>query len=145
MDDARVKTEFAPAERVTPEELKRQVATFGQRALLREVLDATPVAVMGLNSCRQIIYCNLPLLRVVGAKALRMSWDCAPVRHCIAFTLLKIPVVVEPHVFAASVAPCERFNPRCSGNTLLRSAPLPGAKMRWWKRWICGFGLRLCG
>jgi len=71
LDDARVKTEFAPAERVTPEELKRQVATFGQRALLREVLDPTPVAVMGLNSCRQIIYGNLPLLRVVGAKALR--------------------------------------------------------------------------
>lgn len=70
MDDVCVKTEFAPAERVPPEQLKRQMATFSQRAQLRDVLDAMPVAVMVLNSYRQIIYGNMPLLHVVGAKVL---------------------------------------------------------------------------
>lgn len=64
-------TEFAPAGRASTKDLQRQIAHFGERGLLREVLDAMPVAAMILNAQRQIVYGNAPLLRVSGVQELR--------------------------------------------------------------------------
>lgn len=63
-------TEFAPAERAAPEELEGQVQLFAAHGVLRQVLDAMPVAVVILNAYRQIVYGNSLLLQVTDAETL---------------------------------------------------------------------------
>jgi len=54
-------TLYAPSERATPEELKRQVHYFASIPLQCEVLDAIPGIVVVLNMHRQIIFANRAL------------------------------------------------------------------------------------
>ncbi len=85
MDISCMETEFAPAERVSSKRLKQQMAHFSQRTLLREVLDAMPVAVMVLNSFRQIIYGNAPMMRIAGGRELSAILGLRPgeILYCI--------------------------------------------------------------
>ncbi|MBI5624076.1 MAG: histidine kinase [Elusimicrobia bacterium] len=51
-------TEFAPAERMDPEDILQQSESLSRLPLLRTLLDAMPVMVAILNSTRQIVFFN---------------------------------------------------------------------------------------
>lgn len=58
-------TYCAPPERVTPDELQRQVALF-RSIPLTELLDAVGEVVLVLNTCRQVVHANRNLLSLLG-------------------------------------------------------------------------------
>jgi signal transduction histidine kinase len=51
-------TEFAPAERSTPQEIIEQVEAFSKEPILSTILDFVPDVVLILNSHRQIVFAN---------------------------------------------------------------------------------------
>jgi len=51
-------TLFESHERLSPEAIRQQVDLF-HNSLLQQVLDALPLAVVILNECRQLVYCNM--------------------------------------------------------------------------------------
>ena len=55
---APMKTQFAPAERVTEEELQRQVMAVGHHLLFREILSIVPDVLLILNAQRQVVFAN---------------------------------------------------------------------------------------
>ncbi len=59
-------TEFAPAERSSPDEIERQARLFVDMGLLHQFLDAIPTALMVLNKNRQIVFANRPLIQATG-------------------------------------------------------------------------------
>lgn len=60
-------TEFAPGERVLPEEVKRQGTLFVERDLLSVFPAAVPCALVVLNAQRQIVFANDRFLELVHA------------------------------------------------------------------------------
>ena len=85
METVGVETEFAPAERASLELLGQQLADLGAHEFLYTILDAMPVAVMVLNSYRQILYANAPTLRIAGVENLQEILGARPgeVLYCI--------------------------------------------------------------
>ena len=65
---ATLPTAFAPAERATAAEIRRQQSYFQDR-LLRRMLDAVPDIVLVLNTQRQIVFTNRPLLNFLGLES----------------------------------------------------------------------------
>lgn len=57
---------FAPAERSTLNDLKRQSAYFSDSSITRHLLDAIPNILLILNENRQIVYGNQILLDLIG-------------------------------------------------------------------------------
>jgi len=51
-------TEFAPAERLSPEQVNQQALLLNENPLLSELLDSVSVAVVILNRTRQIVFAN---------------------------------------------------------------------------------------
>lgn len=62
----RAKTEYAPAERASPEVVDRQAQLFQRSTLLGELSDAVPNVLLILNRERQIVYSNGRLLELAG-------------------------------------------------------------------------------
>jgi nitrogen fixation/metabolism regulation signal transduction histidine kinase len=56
--DEKLKTEFAPAERVGDEEIRRQFQVVQGNVFFRKVVDVTPEILMVLNKERQTVYAN---------------------------------------------------------------------------------------
>lgn len=59
-------TQFAPAERATPENLKADAERFATDPLLQALLDAVPNVFLILNEQRQMVYANRAMLDVLG-------------------------------------------------------------------------------
>jgi len=68
IETTRLSTQFAPAERVSEEEIQRQCHYFTNMALLRRLLDAVPNMLLMLNKERQTVFANRTLLDFVGLK-----------------------------------------------------------------------------
>ncbi len=62
-----ISTLFAPAERATATNLRRQVGYFSETSLTKNILDAIPSLLLILNEQRQIVYANNVLLKLVAA------------------------------------------------------------------------------
>lgn len=58
MNQNKLPTEFAPAERASAEEIERQVTAFQSLSAVSDLLDAVPDVLMILNRQRQIVYYN---------------------------------------------------------------------------------------
>lgn len=59
-------TEFAPAERGTPEEVERQSRLFTEEGLLKLFPDTVPDILLALNRHRQIVFANQRLYEFLG-------------------------------------------------------------------------------
>ncbi|MFA6318691.1 MAG: ATP-binding protein [Elusimicrobiota bacterium] len=73
-----LRTEFAPAERAAPAELRRQHAAFARLLLVPQLLEAMPSMVMALNGCRQVIYHNRRLSGVLKERGLESGVGLRP-------------------------------------------------------------------
>ncbi|MDQ7823629.1 MAG: ATP-binding protein [Candidatus Eremiobacteraeota bacterium] len=63
-----IPTQFAPAERGTPETLRHQAESILKVSLIRRILDVIPDFVLILNSRRQIAFVNRSFLDFLGEK-----------------------------------------------------------------------------
>ncbi len=70
MTQTALETRFAPAERSTTEELRRQHGIIVSQQI-PALLDAIPIIVMVLNGNRQVVFGNRMFLQVVGASEVR--------------------------------------------------------------------------
>jgi len=79
------KTKFAPAERASPESLRRQARTACDTALLRELLDAVNEDILVLNRERQIVFCNRGFSDALGVqdRALLLGLRPGEALHCV--------------------------------------------------------------
>jgi hypothetical protein len=66
MTIGRISTEFAPAERASPEELARQARLFTSKDVLGLLPDKMPCALAVLNDCRQIVFANQRLVDLLA-------------------------------------------------------------------------------
>lgn len=66
MDATTAGTRFLPAERSSPEELRRQLEIIASNPLLRETLDAMPQLGLILNERRQILFANRAVTQALG-------------------------------------------------------------------------------
>jgi K+-sensing histidine kinase KdpD len=64
-----MKTEFAPAERATTEEVERQHKKLAGLPFVGEFLDSIPNMSVVLNAQRQIVFANRPFAEFVGAES----------------------------------------------------------------------------
>lgn len=78
-------TEFAPAERMSEEEISNLYHIIKELPLLKEVIDAMPEVFLILNSKRQIVYGNARLLEMTKEKELKNLLGKRPgeVLNCI--------------------------------------------------------------
>jgi signal transduction histidine kinase len=67
MKDKPRSTFFAPAERAAKQVILKEYEFFKKNALLTQILEAAPLAVLILNDYRQIIFANKAFLDVTGA------------------------------------------------------------------------------
>jgi signal transduction histidine kinase len=67
MSASQLATKFASAERVSRQDLHRQVDNFACPSLTRRLLDAVPNLLMILNGQRQIVYANQTLVELIAA------------------------------------------------------------------------------
>jgi len=65
METLKMATEFAPAERVTDEEIDRQRRLFEDVPLMDQLLNAVPSCLVVLNRQRQLVYANQSLYRAL--------------------------------------------------------------------------------
>jgi hypothetical protein len=66
MEQTTTPTQFAPAERLSPDETQNQAAFFSNLPYLHPVADALPNPFLALNTCRQIVFANQALADLVG-------------------------------------------------------------------------------
>jgi len=71
-----MKTEFAPAERLGPAEVKDQSRAICCLPFVRDFLDAVPNMALVLNECRQIVFANRAFREFVGVEALDELVGC---------------------------------------------------------------------
>ena len=78
-------TQYAPAERTTPEHLHEQVRSFMDHPLMQTILDGLPEPVLILNEWRQIIFANAVILMVLEAAGQESVLGLRPgeALHCI--------------------------------------------------------------
>jgi signal transduction histidine kinase len=67
MSVSQLATKFASAERVSRQDLHRQVGNFACPSLTRGLLDAVPNLLMILNGQRQIVYANQTLVELIAS------------------------------------------------------------------------------
>ncbi|MFX0102412.1 MAG: sensor histidine kinase [Candidatus Hodarchaeota archaeon] len=70
MSDANLPTKFAPAERASKEEIKRQAEIFEENNVLNEFLEKIPVVFVILNKFRQIVFLSKGAKDFAGVDAL---------------------------------------------------------------------------
>ncbi len=70
MDQPKLATKFAPAERASRSTLDIQAQQFFDAPLLRHIFDSVPDIVLILNQQRQIVFANSALLKATGRPAL---------------------------------------------------------------------------
>lgn len=75
---ARLPTQFAPAERASPDVLQRQVGLVAQSSFFREYLDAIPDILIVLNQHRQVVFANQRLLDFLGFKEAGLAIGLRP-------------------------------------------------------------------
>jgi len=78
MRDEPARSEFAPAERASPETVDRQSRLVEQSEAVRQLYDAVTEIVVVLNGQRQIVFCNRPLVELAGAKDRRELYGLRP-------------------------------------------------------------------
>ncbi|MFQ5578229.1 MAG: histidine kinase, partial [Anaerolineae bacterium] len=61
-----VETQFAPAERASVKAVFEQSRCFSNSSLLRQLFDASPTLLMGLNEHRQIVFANQSMFNWLG-------------------------------------------------------------------------------
>jgi signal transduction histidine kinase len=66
METDRLPTQFAPAERAIEKTIRDQSRYFLSVPLMRQLFDVVPDIVLILNSQRQIVFANTPLLNTLG-------------------------------------------------------------------------------
>lgn len=66
-----MKTEFAPAERMSRQEVEAQCRTVAALPFISDFLDAIPNMALVLNECRQIVFANRAFCDFVGAETVR--------------------------------------------------------------------------
>jgi signal transduction histidine kinase len=71
-----MKTEFAPAERLSHEEVEDQSRAISELPFVRDFLDAVPNMALVLNECRQIVFANRVFRDFVGAESLDELVGC---------------------------------------------------------------------
>lgn len=71
-----MKTEFAPAERLSHEEVEDQSRAICCLPFVRDFLDAVPNMALVLNECRQIVFANRVFRDFVGVQALDELVGC---------------------------------------------------------------------
>lgn len=64
-----METEFAPAERLDPEQVHKQSRQISEIPFIHDFLDAIPTMAMVLNECRQIVFANKVFCDFVGASS----------------------------------------------------------------------------
>ena len=74
----RLPTQFAPAERASPQALQRQAGLVAQSSFFREYLDALPDILMVLNRERQVVFSNQRLLDYLGLKEASLAIGLRP-------------------------------------------------------------------
>lgn len=65
-ETVKCETNFAPPERVSSVTLSKQYEMFLGDEMLKDILDTVPDFTVILNSCRQIVFANKPLLDFLG-------------------------------------------------------------------------------
>lgn len=85
-----MKTEFAPAERATMEEVRRQYEKLARLPFVRDFLDAVPNMSVVLNEHRQIVFANRSFAEFLGLKD---RGELLGKSHCEAFHCLYADVL----------------------------------------------------
>lgn len=62
-------TQFAPAERGTPEQIEAQVAVWESQTLLKRILDSCSFPIVALNEQRQMVCWNRAMVALLGTEA----------------------------------------------------------------------------
>ncbi len=75
---ARLPTQFAPAERASPDVLQRQADQVAQSSFFRQYLDAIPDILVVLNRQRQVVFANQRLLDFLGLKEVGLAIGLRP-------------------------------------------------------------------
>ena len=70
MEPSAIPTQFAPAERLSPEEIQAQSAFFSNLPYLRQLADGLPTVFLALNKHRQFVFGNQALADLAGRKRL---------------------------------------------------------------------------
>ena len=85
MQHSAMPTRFAPAERLSSEEIQTQSAFFSSLPYLRELADALPTIFVVLNSYRQIVFANQALADFAGKNSPEELYGLRPGEafHCI--------------------------------------------------------------
>ncbi len=85
-----METAFAPAERASQEEIRRQYLKLAQLPFVRDFLDAIPNMSVVLNEHRQIVFANRAFAEFLGIKS---SDELLGKNHCEAFSCLYADVL----------------------------------------------------
>lgn len=85
-----MKTEFAPAERASAEEVQRQYEKLAQLPFVRDFLDSVPNMSVVLNAQRQIVFANRAFAEFLGLKD---DGELLGKNHCEAFHCLYADVL----------------------------------------------------
>lgn len=64
-DENKCPTDFAPAERLSPEEIAAEAAELAKQPLLKLLIDSVPDIILILNNCRQIVFMNRQTARLL--------------------------------------------------------------------------------
>ncbi len=85
MEPSAIPTQFAPAERLFPEEIQTQSAFFSTLPYLRQLADGLPTVFLALNTHRQIVFGNQALADLAGRKRPEDLYGLRPgeALHCI--------------------------------------------------------------
>lgn len=71
MSDTKLQTQFAPPERASEQDLKKQIEFFADQVLIKKLLDAVPDIYLILNEQRQIVFANKTMQTLLKVE------DCA--------------------------------------------------------------------
>ncbi len=85
MESSAILTQYAPAERASPEEIQEQSIFFSKPHYMKEFSDALPNIFLALNRHRQIVFANQALLDLVGRKRPEEVYGLRPgeILNCI--------------------------------------------------------------
>jgi len=85
MDSTHIPTQFAPAARLSTDEIRSQAAFFSNLTYLCPVADALPNPFLALNTCRQIVFANHAMANLAGKKDPKELYGLRPgeALHCI--------------------------------------------------------------
>ena len=64
-EESKRPTDFASAERVSPEEIASEAAALSSQPLLKLLIDSIPDILLILNRCRQIVFMNRKTIEIL--------------------------------------------------------------------------------